>query len=137
MARFKRVWLRPYVDDFLRFVLTHFDVAIWTSNIRENALALLDTLLSKAEQSKLKFIWSREQCDIGYNYSSTKPLQFVWNCFSYTPENTLILDDSPEKIIGFPSCYVQVSEFTPDKISNDIELLRIIHHLESTLYKQL
>lgn len=114
-ARYKYVYFRPGMRDLVRFMARNFTVAVWTSNIRSNALSLVDLAFSKVEQSQLLFIYSRDECQVGANYSSTKPLERIWNeqHHEFNHMNTFIIDDSAEKITGpfAAQCHIQVPTF--------------------------
>jgi hypothetical protein len=132
-ARRKKVWLRPYTFEFIAYLFKHYNVAIWTSNIRENADAIINMIFTHSQRQSLQFVWTRKQCDIVNNktYDSYKPLQHVWNVwpYLYDAKNTLIIDDSPTKIIGPPHCHYAIKSFTPD-MQNDTELLKLISDVD-------
>jgi hypothetical protein len=126
------------MQEFLRFLLDNFRVAVWTSNIRENADELVR--LAFGERAKeLLFVWSREQCDLEPppGYGSTKSMDKIWKAFpQFHPLNTYMLDDSPEKITGTGArdVHIQLETFeaSPDSVMTDNELM----HWKSEIEKR-
>lgn len=99
MARKKYVYFRPGVREFLAWALHHpaFDVAIWTSNIRANADALVSLLFTETQKKRLKFVYCRDECKTFPDYSSIKPIERVL-ALGYSLGSVLFCDDSPEKM---------------------------------------
>ena len=131
-ARKKTVYFRPYMHEFIAFALEHFEVAVWTSNIRPNANALVSLAFAeKADQ--LRFVFARDECLIGQNYSSTKPLQRVWAKFKeYNNTNTFIIDDSHDKVLPQQrSNHIFIHNFTAscDTLATDTYLQRLEEYL--------
>jgi hypothetical protein len=104
-------------DIMLNYAFENYSVAIWSSAKLENVNKTLAKLLSKDQLFKLVFIFSQENClalkgTHKYHPNFTKPLCKVWSVFSeYGPDNTLIIDDSIEKIIGYESNHLLPDDF--------------------------
>lgn len=103
---------------------------------------------------RLAFIWSQAKCDIkGYGKGSRgkgdvkpdflKNLQKVWDAFphQYGPENTIIIDDSPGKILaGHEPNHLLIPEFdverSPRLFKGDAVLQRLEQYLAGLVEAQ-
>ena len=99
-ARRKFVYFRPHMKEFLEFLFSNprIDVAIWTSNIADNAKAVVETAFTPEQQTRLKFIMSREHCKLGPNYTSFKHMSEIYKQ-GYDPKRVVIIDDSDNKVV--------------------------------------
>lgn len=104
-------WKRPHLNEFLKYAFEHFDVAVWSSAMKENVSLLCEFIFTPEQRAKLLFEWDQTQCvriEPHPNPTETKPLfekrlTRVWNEFSeYTAKNTLIFDDSDLKMRNNP-----------------------------------
>lgn len=112
------VWLRPGLKDFLNYIFEHFEVAVWSSAAKHNLDPLVKEVFGKYYEGLL-FVAHQDYCqkiappkarDMT-NGKTTKPLFLknldkVW-AFStlknrYNAKNTLIIDDSDEKMVNNP-----------------------------------
>ena len=132
-----KVMLRPEIESFCEFIFDNFDVAVWTSAMAHNAKKLVNEtskICPSFNQENLKFIYSRDKCTvtkwIGEEYEkrkavsrngyvkdlASKDLETVWKEFSteYGPENTILIDDSSEKIVQ-PKNHILIPEFLNEK----------------------
>jgi hypothetical protein len=140
MARFKFVYFRPGMRQFIDWLMSqsNVEVALWTSNIYRNAQALTDIVFTKEQQRNLAFTLSRSHCIVYPDYSSQKPMQLIVQK-GYQPENVIVVDDSPEKILmsSPPIDYYHISTFEASPIAvivnNDLEKLQ--HYIASRLDK--
>ncbi|KAK1263880.1 hypothetical protein QJS04_geneDACA008377 [Acorus gramineus] len=116
----KRVFKRPFCDEFLRFCFQRFDVGIWSSAIKRNVEGVIDCALGEL-RSRLVFIWDQSDCtNTGLKTINDpkkplflKELKKIWdNESSYLPwskgrysssSNTLLIDDSPYKALLNPA----------------------------------
>jgi len=102
------IWKRPHADEFLQFIFQHFSVAVWTSARKQNADQMLSVLLTPDQRRELLFEWNQAHCgkkkiNTKKRFLFTKPLAKVWATFSgFDATNTLIIDDSPEKMVDNP-----------------------------------
>ena len=134
-ARYKSVYFRPGMREFLDWLFAQpgIDVGIWTSNIGDNARAVVDQAFTSSQKEALKFILSREHCELGPNHTSFKRAGTLWQR-GYLPENVLIIDDSPEKMVpqGAPY-YHQIPEFeaSPISVATDCELEALRNFIET------
>ncbi|KAL4578150.1 hypothetical protein LXL04_014269 [Taraxacum kok-saghyz] len=93
---------RPHCDEFIRFCLEHFVVAVWSSKVSKNVNDLVNMLFGFLRPN-LFFVWHQGQCQnlrhtkMGKTIYS-KPLKKVWLWWQdYSLNNTLLIDDSQEK----------------------------------------
>jgi hypothetical protein len=131
-ANVKYLYFRPYLEHFLRFCFQKFRVAIWSSNAKHNVTATVEQIIRNREDfQRLKFVWSRMDCELGFNYSSFKNLEYVHRRFGTSPSSVFILDDSPEKIRG-RGVFIKVPSYNVPN-ERDTVLLDMIKQLESNL----
>ena len=132
---------RPHVREFLAYCLKHHCVAIWSSACRKNVERMLRYLLTRHQISQLVAIWTREDSRLGESIDQKvqvyKQLQCLWDdpivqaaaCRTRDPDipgkersypeggvwdqtNTVLVDDSLEKVDSEPYNLLQVEEFT-------------------------
>jgi hypothetical protein len=97
------VWLRPGAEEFIRNLLIHHDVAIWSSAKFFNTQQLVDSFIPKELQKQLLFIWGQEECtavqtESGAKVIYTKDPKHIWEKYPQYQNCTKIIDDSSEKI---------------------------------------
>ncbi|CAL5092096.1 unnamed protein product [Urochloa decumbens] len=117
-VRGKLVFKRPYCDDFLRFCVSNFELAIWSSRLKANTDAVVDILM-KDLKHHLLFCWDASKCAATGHYTienKNKPLvlkelkklwnkeepDLPWQQGEFSPSNTLLVDDSPYKALRNP-----------------------------------
>lgn len=138
----KTVYKRPYVDEFLEFALKNFVVGVWSSCMPENGHDIVDKTFGKS-QKKLHFQMYRDQCTPNptpeNKYGTRKDLIHVWAQYpkSFNEENTIIIDDSPEKCSHpnnafCPPSYAGRGDET-DIAQKDTGLLQVIQVLKQVL----
>lgn len=128
-----RIWKRPGCDSFLDFLFSKFEVAVFSSITRPNIEMTVKYIFGE-KISQLKFIYNQNNCvkisklvdneDVNKrDITFCKNLQIVWNAFpEYNENNTLIIDDSPEKMVYNPSqAYFIAETWSPAK-ENDTSL---------------
>lgn len=102
---------RPGLGEFLEFLSLHFCLAIWTSAKPKSAQLLVKAIIPESVRSKLIFLWAQNQCqaksqgdeeDVINNEQAAvfvKSLRRVYNRYPlWNPNNTILMDDSKEKI---------------------------------------
>ncbi|XP_024520960.1 uncharacterized protein LOC9639528 isoform X1 [Selaginella moellendorffii] len=112
------VYRRPHCEEFLQFCLRHFHVAVWSSAKEHNVMGMVNLILGESKKL-LAFIWSQKWCtDTGVKcldnkfkplflkelkkvWESSKP-DVPWDKGEYGPWNTLLIDDSPHKVLRNP-----------------------------------
>ena len=109
------IWKRPKLQEFLDFIFSKFHVAVFSSITKKNIEKTVQYVFGE-KYSLLKFIYNQDNCvkvskfnskDHKRDITFRKNLQIIWNKFpDFNLENTLIIDDSPEKMRYNPShCY--------------------------------
>ena len=100
---------RQGLKHFLKMLDQSFTLAIWTSATKKTAKELVKALFPKDIRARLLFVWSQDQCEnlsakeMGLVNSRRsiifrKHLCDVWKSYPiWNQENTLLMDDSPEK----------------------------------------
>ncbi|KAE8674736.1 hypothetical protein F3Y22_tig00111718pilonHSYRG00006 [Hibiscus syriacus] len=92
------VILRNGLYEFMQFCLHNFVVTIWSSKMRHNMDRVLDKL--RLFSDHFLFVWDQSKCKIEDKFTYCKDLNDVWNEFTdFNALNTLLVDDSPRKII--------------------------------------
>lgn len=132
-ARYKYVYYRPGMSEFLSYLTNEPRVrlAVWTSCARDNARAVVDHVFCEVP---LEFCFSREECDElpGPGYRTVKDLRRVWDRFPrWNAENTVILDDSEEKLALQPDNLIRVPRYAAG--SRDGALGELRESIESLL----
>ncbi|KAI8828782.1 HAD-like domain-containing protein [Chytriomyces cf. hyalinus JEL632] len=121
-----RVFLRPYLDVFLRFLLDNFHVAVWTSAVSKNAHPMTEFIMEPFGGAEaLEFVW---------NLSMSFTSSHVWD-----ETNTILLDDSASKSCRTPLNHLLIPTFsvwdlkaTPN-CDQDTTLLATMSYLKSLL----
>ena len=123
--REQAIFLRPYLREFLDFLFENVDVAIWTSRMRHNAMAVIKALFTPEEIRKLKFIRTRQDCEIFEDLTSVKDLSKV----VYNEGHIVMIDNDESKIkLTSNARFIGVTEFKAGDIS-DRELFRLTYML--------
>ncbi|KAL3838991.1 hypothetical protein ACJIZ3_023582 [Penstemon smallii] len=140
----KHIYLRPHVNEFMKFCIENFDVGIWTSRMRHNLEPIIDFFFGHHKED-FKFIFDQEWCTItDYTVCESlgviplkkneigkkkavklKNLQMVWDKFKddYDDNNTLLIDDSPVKALCNPAHTAIFPEtFSISKLETDDSL---------------
>lgn len=113
----RRMWLRPNALQFIRRILPHVQVALWSTAHPDTLRAMVQIAFPEDIRRAFAFVWDRRWCTPcgppGRRRNLRKDLTTVWSQpglgDKYGPTNTLLVDDSPRKIHGNPECSVYVS----------------------------
>lgn len=151
------VVFRPFLREFLRYLFDNFNVAVWSLGEKEYVNKIVDAVILRDDPNrKLEFIFSRDQSEIlekkGY---STKDLRYIWILYSqnmdkkiirniygefkglrkwkfteglFTPQNTLIIDDTTTCCNTTKRNHIHIPEFTATD-----ELALMDNHLIQTV----
>ncbi|KAI8338088.1 HAD-like domain-containing protein, partial [Chlamydoabsidia padenii] len=136
-------YARPYHDIFFDYIFENFTVMVWSSAQFQNVSNMCR--IFGEHRNKLTLVWDRSKFGLTAKEYHTKTLTIkdlerVWKELpDFGPENTLLLDDSPEKTILQPYNHCVVSEFdhkSPVFQSNgDRELMVVKSYLEKVQYQ--
>jgi RNA polymerase II subunit A small phosphatase-like protein len=110
------VYKRPYLESFLEFCFSDFQVAIWTSSADDYAEGIVKNVLLASQQPK--FVWARKRCTYRrnletYEYEWLKNLSKVKR-HGYKLENIIMVDDTPAKLAKHYGNLVPVKSFEGD-----------------------
>ena len=128
------IFLRPFVNEFLNYCLTNYNVAIWTASSSIYANKIVDLLFGK-HRNKLKFIYTRDHTlkinkQLGMYAPITteyiKQLKKVQQ-FRFSLDKTLVIDDNPESYSQNVNNAIHVQGWYGE--SDDKELLELISYL--------
>ncbi|KAE8694066.1 hypothetical protein F3Y22_tig00110788pilonHSYRG00370 [Hibiscus syriacus] len=130
------VVLRTGLFEFMQFCVDNFVVVIWSSKMRYNVDRVLEKLPLFSEH--FLFVWDQAKCKTYDNVTYCKYLNDVWNsCPNFNELNTLLVDDSAEKMIYNPKYnYICPHTFDAASHSNDSALEKggnIREYLENLL----
>ncbi|KAH1126853.1 hypothetical protein GLYMA_06G204500v4 [Glycine max] len=118
VLRGKKVYKRPFCDDFLQFCFDTFHVGVWSSRSKSNVDASIKFLMGKSA-TKLLFCWNQSHCtktkfstvenidkplvlkEIRKLWEKAEP-DLPWEKGEFNESNTLLLDDSPYKALMNP-----------------------------------
>ncbi|KAE8719533.1 hypothetical protein F3Y22_tig00109948pilonHSYRG00079 [Hibiscus syriacus] len=113
------VVLRTGLFEFMQLCVDNFVVALWFSKMRHNVDRVLEKLPLFSEY--FLFIWDQAKCKTYDNVTYCKDLNDIWNvCPDFNELNTLLVDDSAEKMIYNPKySYICPHTFHAASHSND------------------
>jgi hypothetical protein len=138
--------IRPHVQRFLNFCYNIADVGFFSSMTSKNGIALLSQILTAEQYKSTKFMWFRDKTTPDpqpiKEYSTVKYLSTIFESSEinadklYNYKNTLIIDDSMEKLRFNPSNnIVKVDSYEPLRIyDTNIEMDNLITPKDKKLY---
>jgi RNA polymerase II subunit A small phosphatase-like protein len=123
------VYVRPHLDQFLRFCFSHFEVAIWTSSTEPYARAIVERVLPAG--CSLAFLWTRGRCTACVDHELSqvywvKDLRKVRRK-GYRIEHVLVVDDTTKKLERSYGNLIRVRSFEGN--AGDAELLCLERYL--------
>ena len=128
----------PFLQEFLTYIFTHFNVSDWTAASKDYALFIIDKIIIKNKiERKIHWIFFNYHCDRSKkNKNGTKDLSMLWDFYkikTFTKYNTIILDDYSEVYKTQPNNTIIAKEFQfYDKNSNkDSFLQKLIIELDN------
>ncbi len=121
------VYKRPFLDDFLKFCLENFEVAVWTTATEKYAAQIVENIFDYKDP--LSFIWSRERCTSGFdaetkNIFYEKKIAKIKNR-GYNLESIIAVDDSPEPWRSSYGNLVRVQPFFGETADEELKFLAI------------
>jgi hypothetical protein len=192
-----KIVFRPHSSSFLKYILNHFDVAVWTSSRPHNAIPMVNCSFKKlldfsgvleeakrynistrqvvlglndktADETKnrlieatknnprLQFIWTQTECDTVKQQQEEeeveqekekkilkfvkpirkKNLDRIYKHFpQYSSLNTLIIDDTDEKLVDHMENHLKISEF--NVIDHETDFTADVHLIKLKKYLKL
>lgn len=122
---------RPGLDEFLKYIFSEFDVAVWTASEESYAKQVLDIIMTPEQIGYLVFIKTRKNCTIK-NPSSMFPYYIKKmkkvRRYGYTVYNTLVIDDSEQAWANSYGNLINIPEYYGR--NDDTALKTLIEYLE-------
>lgn len=123
------VYKRPYLDLFLDYCESNFEVGLWTTAGGGFARFVVGEIFRKGYP--LKLVWSIERCTKVFNpelhnFSYIKKLKKLKRK-GYKLEEVIMIDDTPSKLRKNYGNLIVIDEYCAQ--NDDKELLRIIKYL--------
>ena len=122
-----------FLDEFITYCCEAFEVAVWTSSGRDYADAVVRHVFG---DRSLRFFWTAERCTQRTNLETyerynLKDLRKVRR-LGISLEQTLMVDDSPEKLERSYGNHIWIPPFEGDNADDELRhlatYLKSIHH---------
>jgi hypothetical protein len=132
------ILLRKGIRKFIDKCLAKYNVAIWSSVTKKNINDYIKLIFGDRE-NELIFVWDQTHCHAIPRKNTyplfIKNLETVWVKFpQYNQNNTIIIDDSPKKMVNNPKCCVIIAkEWIP--IKNKEKKDKYLNNLSNRLNK--
>lgn len=154
-----KVWIRNKAAENLKKLSESCDLAIWSSTTTRNTLPVVEAVfgqkpapasqINNSENALFKFVWSREQThpddfrrsapvDAEDENATIKDLADVFKAFpQYSPDATVLIDDTPSKCRGNAGNFLWISglDGDADKLIADNEMSKLVEYVEKNLLK--
>jgi RNA polymerase II subunit A small phosphatase-like protein len=125
------VYVRPFASDLIRFCVSHFEIAVWSSSSERYVETVTAELFGTS--FPVAFSWAISKCvqkvdakSNGYVY--IKDLRKALK-YGYAADEIIMIDDSPEKLQRQPTRHLCLPAFTGDPL--DHELLGVIERVKA------
>lgn len=120
------IYRRPYLDFFLDFCCSNFDVAVWTTGGRDYARCVVEQTFAERAEA-LHFVWSRSRCVHRFD-EELQDWYFVKDLRKlkrrgYDLTQVLIVDDTPSKLARNYGNLVRVTPFLGDQGDDELRYL--------------
>ena len=140
---------RPFVNEFLQYLMKFHQVMIWSSARPYNVTAITSKL-TQQDKDKLIAVWSRDDLRLSkYAYDQKvqvyKQLSWVWSNASiqaksaapWSQADTVLIDDSIEKAASEPYNLVQIEEFEAKPKQMKVDVLgQVVEYLETLRWQK-
>lgn len=134
-----KVYIRPYLSQFLESIITDFDVAVWSSASDDYVHQAVTCIFP--QDYPLLFVWGRSRCTLrrqsifdqmDFMYASdhlnyVKRLKKIKKSFGIPFYDMLIVDDTPSKSVENYGNAIYPKAFKGEK--DDAELLLLTKYL--------
>jgi len=147
------VYKRPFYKQLLNYCYKKFNVSFWTAGTPPYCVGVLKKLLTPEQFNKTHIMFSRKDTKSTYDCKKNylikhksvnghypKLLHILWHHPNYktkfTPNNTILLDNSSVHTSRYPKNTLKVPDFYPSKKefdntnSNDIYLRKLLNWLK-------
>lgn len=139
------VFERPGAQRFLDFLFSRFVVSVWSAGSRDYVNFVVKNVISRdgvrQVPRSLYLVLNADHCEVSrslLNPNTPKDLRFLWKNpqLSFSPENTLIIDDLPAVYMAQPSNCVAVPPFDVEYMKDhsdtaDNVLPRLVEEIKS------
>lgn len=141
MKNYYRIFQRPYLQEFLDYAFSNFDVSVFTAADKDYALFIIENIILVKPNRHLKNVFYSYASELSEAYfDSPKDLRLLWEVLKVkglTPCSTILLDDLSEVFEANPRNVIRAKKFellkngVPDrKQLQDNFLLEVIPKLE-------
>lgn len=142
------VFERPHTQEFLDHLFDNFDVSVWTAASKSYAIFIIDKVIYRKKNRKLKYILhGAHSKQSQQRFGTPKQLDILWKDYKLQgvyKDNTIIIDDLKGVKSPQPCNCIRVKAFEiftstePDKIIeeikqslNDDELIKVKDKLDN------
>lgn len=125
------IFERPYLQEFLTWLFTYFNVIIWSAGSKDYVLFIIDKIILKDKKRKLKLILFSDHCKMVPKNTQPKDLDYLLfqnpNLNFLNSNNTVIIDDLDKVYDTNNDNCIAIKPFNvfDPQIKNDKELLNI------------
>lgn len=131
-----RVYFRPYLQKFLDYLFTNFNVSVWSAGSKSYVSYIVENIILSNPKRKLDLVLFSYHCSYSKRFlKCTKDINMLWEELKlkgYTKYNTVIIDDLPEIHKTIPNYTIKADYFDVLKKNseNDRFLLDTIKTLD-------
>ena len=126
------VFERPYLQEFLDYIFSNYNVAVWTAASKDYAMFIVDKIIYSKEGRKLDFILFSEHGSKSKKLykGAPKQLDMLWEKLKlneYNRDNTVIIDDYDKVGATQENNTIQIFafEFEDEGSENDDKLKKL------------
>lgn len=116
---------RPFLDEFIKTVNNHFDLAVWSSGSELYVKEVVENIFPKEIQ--LVFEWSFDRCSQWFDgdHEGIVYKKKLSKIKTHSIENILIIEDTPENCMDNYGNAIYVNHFRGDQSDTELKLLSI------------
>lgn len=129
------VFERPYLQEFLDYIFSRYNVSVWTAASKDYALFIIKNIVLKDPNRKLDFIFYNYHCKYSdKHHKCSKDLSLIPKIFKdYSPQHTIIIDDYDDvykdQFNAIPAIPFDINN---SNVSKDTFLLNLMNDLKSS-----
>ncbi len=141
-AEYHNIYIRPNVKKFIFWLLKEYSVAIFSSTTYKYVNIILNNIFTNNQRKQLVFLWCRDRCTLDPEFKNNLTIKkhetikllssvignpYINSKRIYDLNNTLFLDDSPNKMrYNNKNNYYILESYHPDKKIDDINDIKIV-----------
>lgn len=143
-----KIWARNGLNNALSKLTQELncDIAVWSSTTTRNTIPVVQAVFG--QKHPFKFVWTREQTipddfrrsvpfDAEDENATIKDLAEVWKQYpEYSPEHTIVVDDTPSKLRGAAENFVWLEglgDGDAEKVKSDTHLTKFVEFVEKQI----